>query len=156
MADEQEIQIRVRYQETDAMGVLHHANYFTYFEIGRTELLRHNGASYRELENSGLLMVVVRISCRYHRPARYDDLLTLRTKLVRVTAGKIEHSYELLRGNERIAVAESTLACVDRNGMLQRVPRWLRERRPPHSEAELMGSGHATPAAESPAGHPGS
>lgn len=161
MVDEQEIQIRVRYQETDAMGVLHHANYFTYFEIGRTELLRYNGASYRDLENSGLLMVVVRISCRYHRPARYDDVLTLRTKLVRVTAGKIEHSYELHRGNERIAVAESTMACVDRNGMLQRVPRWLRERRSPTEESGLVGdsglvgSGRAPPPTDASANHPG-
>src|SRR5690606_715552 len=83
MARTHEIEIRVRYQETDAMGVLHHANYFTYFEMGRTELLRAQGYDYRSLEENGLLMVVVAISCRYRRPARYDDLLTLRTKLQR-------------------------------------------------------------------------
>ncbi len=135
MSDQLEIEIRVRYQETDAMGVLHHANYLTYYEIGRTELLRSQGLSYRELEASGLFMVVVRISSRYYRPARYDDQLLLRTRLTRVTAGKIEHEYELFRDGERIAVGESTLACVDRNGILQRVPGWLRDRNPAPSEA---------------------
>ncbi|HEY5312022.1 MAG TPA: thioesterase family protein, partial [Pirellulales bacterium] len=65
MFREHEIQIRVRYQETDAMGVLHHSNYFTYFEIGRTELLRANGRDYRDVEAEGIFMVVVRIDCRY-------------------------------------------------------------------------------------------
>lgn len=121
-----EIQIRVRYQETDAMGVLHHANYFTYFEIGRTELLRSNGRDYRSVEAEGTFMVVVKIDCRYLRPARYDDLLTLRTTTTRVTAAKIEHAYELFRGDELLAEAHSTLACVDRHGTVQRVPDWLR------------------------------
>src|SRR5277367_707018 len=97
---EQDIQIRVRYQETDAMGVLHHANFFTYFEMGRTELLRANGRDYRDVEAEGTFMVVVRIGCRYLRPARYDDVLTLRTTVTRVTAAKIEHEYQLLRGDE--------------------------------------------------------
>jgi len=91
MLREHEVEIRVRYQETDAMGILHHANYLTYFEIGRTELLRVNGVNYRELESTGVFMVVVRLSCRYHKPARYDDLLRLKTRTARVTAAKIEH-----------------------------------------------------------------
>jgi acyl-CoA thioester hydrolase len=126
MFREHEIQIRVRYQETDAMGVLHHANYFTYFEIGRTELLRANGRDYRDVEAEGIFMVVVRIDCRYLRPARYDDVLTLRTTTTRITAVKIEHAYQLLRGDELLAEAHSTLACVDRTGTVQRVPEWLR------------------------------
>jgi acyl-CoA thioester hydrolase len=126
MFNEHEIQIRVRYQETDAMGVLHHANYFTYFEIGRTELLRANGRDYRDVEAEGTFMVVVRIDCKYMRPARYDDLLTLRTTTTRVTAAKIEHAYQLFRGDELLAEAHSTLACVDRSGCVQRVPEWLR------------------------------
>ena len=121
-----EIQIRVRYQETDAMGVLHHANFFTYFEMGRTELLRANGRDYRDVEADGTFMVVVRIGCRYLRPARYDDVLTLRTTTKRVTAAKIEHEYQLLRGDELLAEGHSTLACVDRRGAVQRVPEWLR------------------------------
>lgn len=121
-----DLEIRVRYQETDAMGILHHANYFTYFEMGRTELLRANGHDYRSVEESGTFMVVVKIGCRYMRPARYDDLLTLRTTTTRVTAAKIEHEYQLLRGQQLLAEGHSTLACVDREGTVQRVPEWLR------------------------------
>lgn len=125
MLRENEIEIRVRYQETDAMGVLHHANYFTFFEMGRTELLRANGRDYRAVEEGGIYMVVVRISCRYLKPARYDDVLRLKTKTTRVSAAKIEHEYQLLRGDDLIAQAQSTLACVDRTGAVQRVPEWL-------------------------------
>jgi acyl-CoA thioester hydrolase len=126
MQREMDLEIRVRYQETDAMGVLHHANYFTYFEMGRTELLRIHGKSYRELEDEGTLMVIVKIGCNYKRPARYDDVLRLRTKTERVTAAKIEHTYELWRGAELLAEGYSTLACVDRSGRVQRTPEWLR------------------------------
>ena len=126
MIDEHEIEIRVRYQETDAMGVLHHANYFTYFEMGRTELLRANGHDYRRVEEDGIFMVIVDVGCRYRRPARYDDVLRLKTRLKRATAAKIEHDYELYRGGELLAEGRSVLACVDREGRLQRVPDWLR------------------------------
>ena len=126
MLAEQDLEIRVRYQETDAMGVLHHANYLTYFEMGRTELLRGTGCDYRRIEESGIFMVIVEIGCRYRRPARYDDVLRLRTMLKRVTAAKIQHEYQLFRGDELLADAHSTLACVDRQGQLQRVPDWLR------------------------------
>ncbi len=123
---EHEIPVRVRYQETDAMGVLHHANYFTYFEMGRTELLRANGRDYRQVEEDGLFMVVVKIGCTYKRPARYDDVLLLKTRTARVSAAKIEHVYEIYRGEELLAEGHSTLACVDREGRVQRVPEWLR------------------------------
>jgi acyl-CoA thioester hydrolase len=126
MFREHTVELRVRYQETDAMGVLHHANYLTYFEVGRTELLRACGVRYRELEEQGLLMVVVRIACHYRLPARYDDLLELRTATKRVTVAKIEHVYELSRDGLLLATGESTLACVDRQGRVQRVPEWLR------------------------------
>jgi acyl-CoA thioester hydrolase len=126
MADSHEIEIRVRYQETDAMGVLHHANYFTYFEMGRTELLRASGHDYRQIEAGGIFMVIVEVSCRYRRPARYDDVLRLCTTLKRVTPAKIEHEYQLFRGDELLTEAHSRLACVDREGRLQRVPDWMR------------------------------
>ena len=130
MIREHDLEIRVRYQETDAMGVLHHANYFTYFEMGRTELLRANGKAYRDLEAEGLFMVIVKIGWSYRRPARYDDVLRLNTRKVRVTAAKIEHEYQLYRGEELLCEGHSTLACVDRDGRVQRVPEWL------HVEAE--------------------
>jgi acyl-CoA thioester hydrolase len=122
MLREHEITFRVRYQETDPMGFLHHACYFTYFEIGRTELLRASGGNYRQMEAEGLMVVVVRAECRFHRPARYDDVLRLRTTVVRVTPAKIEHEYRLFRQDELLAVGNVTLAVIDREGRVQRVP----------------------------------
>lgn len=122
MLNEHEIQIRVRYAETDAMGFLHHGNYLTYFEIGRTELFRAQGGDYRAMEAGGLFFVVVRIECRYRSPAHYDDLLTLKTKISRLTPAKLEHDYELLRDGQVLATAHSVLACVNRAGEVQRIP----------------------------------
>lgn len=121
-----EIQIRVRYAETDQMGFLHHANYLVYFEMGRVELLRSHGLSYADIEAQGHLLVIVRAQVRYHRPARYDELLTLRTHVLRATGARIDHRYELLRDAELIAEGETTIACVDRAGRLQRIPEMLR------------------------------
>lgn len=114
--------IRVRYAETDRMGLLHHANYLVYFEQGRVELLRQRGLTYKDLEDKGFLLVLTKIEVRYRRPAFFDDLLTLRTTVVRTTAVKIEHEYQLLRGEELLAEGATTLGCVDRNGQVQRLP----------------------------------
>ena len=124
-----EITIRVRYAETDRMGLLHHANYFVYFEMGRTELLRHKGISYRQVEDEGYFLVIVDLGCKYKKPAYYDDLLTLRTTVTRTTAVRIEHRYEVLRDGVLLADGTSTLACIDREGKLQAMPEWLRERK---------------------------
>ncbi len=126
MMQQHEIELRVRYKECDPMGILHHGNYFTYFEIGRTELLRAAGGNYRQMEEDGLLIVVVKAECRYRRPARYDDLLRLRTTITRVTQAKIEHEYELFRDEECLAVGHITLAVLDRSGRVQPVPAWMR------------------------------
>jgi acyl-CoA thioester hydrolase len=126
-----EITIRVRYAETDRMGLLHHANYLVYFEQGRTELLRARGLSYRDLEDQGYLLVLTRIQVRYRSPARYDDLLTLRTTVVRTTSVKIEHRYELLRDGVLLAEGQSTLGCVDRQGRVQMLPTLLTEENQP-------------------------
>jgi acyl-CoA thioester hydrolase len=125
MLREHEIELRVRYQETDPMGFLHHAQYFAYFELGRTELLRASGGNYRHMEEQGMLVVVVRAECRFHRPARYDDLVRLRTTIVRVTQAKIEHKYRLFRQDELLAVGNVTLAVIDRDGKVQRVPEYF-------------------------------
>jgi acyl-CoA thioester hydrolase len=121
-----EITIRVRYAETDRMGLLHHANYLVYFEQGRTELLRARGLAYRDLEDQGFLLVLARVQVRYRSPARYDDLLTLRTTVARTTLVKIEHRYELFRDGLLLAEGETTLACVDRDGRVQALPEILR------------------------------
>jgi acyl-CoA thioester hydrolase len=121
-----EITIRVRYAETDRMGLLHHANYLVYFEQGRTELLRSRGLSYRDLEDQGYLLVLTRAQVRYRSPARYDDLLTLRTTLTRTTLVKLEHHYELFRDGALLAEGETTLGCVNRQGKVQPLPEFLR------------------------------
>ncbi len=117
-----EINIRVRYAETDRMGLLHHANYLTYFEQGRIEMLRSRGMTYKDLEDQGYLLVLTKVQVRYKNPARFDDHLTLRTAVVRTTNVKIEHSYELYRDDVLLAEGETTLACIDRNGRAQQMP----------------------------------
>lgn len=130
MLTEHEIEIRVRYCETDAMGFLHHGNHVNFYEMGRTELLRAQGGNYREIEESGLFLVVVKLVCNYHSPARYDDLLRVVTRVEKVSAAKIEHSYRMFRGDTLIASATSILACVDREGHVQRIPESLGDRTP--------------------------
>src|SRR5207245_9107795 len=92
-----EVSIRVRYAETDRMGLLHHANYLVYFEQARTELLRARGLSYRDLEDQGYLLVLTKVEVRYRSPAYYDDLLTVRTTVARTTAVRIDHRYDVFR-----------------------------------------------------------
>src|SRR5262245_12998271 len=103
-----EITVRVRYAETDRMGLLHHANYLVYFEQGRVELLRSNGYSYKDLEDQGYLLVLTKLEVRYHRPARYDELLTLRTSVVRTTMVRIDHRYELFHEGQLLTEGSST------------------------------------------------
>lgn len=129
MDDTHEMTIRVRYAETDRMGLLHHANFFIYFEMGRTELLRARGLSYRELEDSGALLVVIDLGCKYKKPAYYDDVLTLRTIVERITHVKIVHRYELRREGVLLAEGHSSLACVDREGKPQALPAIVRGKR---------------------------
>lgn len=117
-----QIQIRVRYDETDPMGVVHHSNYLTYCEMGRTEMLRAAGGRYREVEAAGLFVVVVRADVRYRQPARYDDLITVTTEVTKVTAAKILHHYTITRDEAVLVEADITLAVIDREGRLQRVP----------------------------------
>jgi acyl-CoA thioester hydrolase len=126
MVMSQDVTVRVRYAETDRMGLLHHANYFVYFEIARTELLRQRGISYREIEDGGHFLVIVDIDCKFKRPAHYDDLLTVRTTVERVTHVKIVHRYEVFRDGLLLAIGHSTLACVDREGKPQALPEMFR------------------------------
>lgn len=120
-----EVPIRVRYSETDAMGLLHHANYIVFFEIGRTELFRAHGGDYRAMEERGYFLVVVSVECKYKRPARYDDQLTLRVRLSQWTGAKLIHEYEVLRGTDLIATGKTVLACVNKQGEVQRMSREL-------------------------------
>jgi acyl-CoA thioester hydrolase len=116
------IEVRVRYNECDPMGFVHHSNYLTYMEMGRTEMLRASGGRYREMEEAGQFVVVVRADVRYRSPARYDDVLVVTTQVTKVTAAKIVHQYTIQRDEATLVEAEITLAVIDRNGKLQAVP----------------------------------
>jgi acyl-CoA thioester hydrolase len=126
MLTSHEIEIRVRYQETDAQGRVHHANYLTWFELGRVELMRAAGQSYRDLDAAGVFLVIAKAELKYHRGAVFDDLLTLRISTLRAQGARIDHRYEIFRGSELIAEGATTLACVDRSGRIARLPEWLR------------------------------
>jgi acyl-CoA thioester hydrolase len=88
--------VRVRYKETDQMGIAHHANYLPWFEIGRTDLCRLLGTSYRAIEEQGLLLVVTEVGCRYRTPFRYDDEVVIRTTVDAASSRGIRFRYELL------------------------------------------------------------
>jgi acyl-CoA thioester hydrolase len=126
MLTQHEIEIRVRYQETDGQGRVHHANYLTWFELGRVELLRAAGYSYRDLEEAGIFLVVAQAAIQYHLPALFDDVLRLRTTTVRAAGARIEHRYDVFRGGELLAKGSTTVACIDRSGRVARLPEWLR------------------------------
>jgi len=122
MLTQHDTEIRVRYQETDGQRRLHHANYFTYFEIGRTELLRAAGFNYREIEEQGWMLVVSEITCQYYLPANYDDVLRLRTTTIESRGARIVHRYEVFRGQQLLAEGRSTLACIGHDGRVRRLP----------------------------------
>lgn len=102
-----EARIRVRYAETDQMGVVYHANHFIWFEVGRVELLRQLGFSYRDMEASdGCFIAVVDARCRYKAPAHYDDEIIVRTHIKNIRNSLIHFGYELLRANDGLLLAE--------------------------------------------------
>jgi acyl-CoA thioester hydrolase len=114
---------RAHYHETDGQGRVHHANYLNYFERGRVELMRSAGASYREFESTGLLLVVSEMHIRYHAPAAFDDWLTLKTEVISAKGARIIHRYEVRREDGMLLVdGQSTIACVDREGRVRRLP----------------------------------
>ena len=118
-----ELKLRPRYAECDPMGVVHHSVYPVWFEMGRTEMLRGDGGSYRDLETAGVFLVVADLSIRFRRPARYDDDLLLRTHLLEGGRARIRHGYELHGPDGSIlATATTTIACVDSAGNLKPIP----------------------------------
>ncbi|MFB3893436.1 MAG: acyl-CoA thioesterase [Phycisphaerae bacterium] len=123
-----DIEIRVRYCEVDQMGALHHSRYWVYFEMGRTELLRSQGIAYADLEKAGTFFVVAKCAAKFMAAARYDDVLVLTTRITRMGAARIDHTYELKRkaDGQLLATAETTLACVDRQGKIIAIPDFVR------------------------------
>lgn len=120
-----QLDIRVTYQETDGQRRVHHANYLSYFERGRVEMLRAAGVSYLQLEESGLLLVVAEMNVRYLSAAQFDDLLTLTTRVTQVRKVRIGHHYELHRGHELIVEADSVVACVNEYGRPAKLPDYV-------------------------------
>jgi len=107
-------QFRVRYSETDQMRVVYHGNYAQYFEVGRVEWLRNKGVSYKWMEENGIMLPVVSLTMNYKKPARYDELLTLKTILKKQTTVKIEFDYELYNeADELLTTGNSILVFVD-------------------------------------------
>ena len=107
-------QFRVRYSETDQMRVVYHGNYAQYFEVGRVEWLRNKGISYKWMEENGIMLPVVSLTMNYKKPARYDELLTLKTSLKNKTSVKIEFDYELYNeAGELLTTGNSILVFVD-------------------------------------------
>jgi acyl-CoA thioester hydrolase len=140
-----ETQVRVRYGEVDRMGVVYHANYLVFFEQGRTEFLRSLGGTYRRLEEEGTLLVVVETGVKHHKPARYDDLLTVRTRLAMLKSVRMRFDYEVLLGNVLLASGFTVLAATDAGGRLRRLPDVFRARIQPILHAPNGKNG--TPAA---------
>jgi len=116
--NEHKVAVRVRYGETDQMGVVYHGSYVPYFEIGRVEWLRNKGVSYKALEESGIALPIVSMHLNYKKPARYDDLLTIHTKLRKYSGVKIEFDCEIRNENEELlTTAHFILVFVDtKNG----------------------------------------
>ena len=125
----QTINIRVRYAETDKMGVVYHANYFVWFEIGRCELLRAVGGNYREMEASGIGLPVIEAHCEYKSPARYDDELVVTTVGALVSPARVAFEYEITRPADATlnAIGRTVHAAIDTNGRPCRLPDYIRE-----------------------------
>ena len=112
---EYQFSVRVRYAETDQMGVVYHGNYAQYFEMGRVEWLRNMGLSYKWMEENGIMLPVVSLTINYKKPARYDDLLTVKTVFNRQSSVKIEFDYEIYNEQqELLTTGYSMLVFVDK------------------------------------------
>ncbi|PYR75946.1 MAG: hypothetical protein DMF87_19240 [Acidobacteria bacterium] len=119
--------VRVRYAETDRMGVVYYANYFVWFEVGRTDWLRDTGHSYRAMEEEGIQLPVIEAHCEYRRAAKYDDDLEILTRATLLTPVRIRFDYEIVRGDETLVVGHTVHAALDRNGRPCRLPARVRE-----------------------------
>ena len=138
MADFSETTVRVRYAETDQMGLVYHSNYFIYFEVGRVEYMRDQGVAYKEMEEQDdSFIVVAEAQCRYLRPARYDDLLRIRTRVSESRRRTIRFAYELLNAAtaELLATGETVHVICDRQGKPKALPEKYRKYFPLSAES---------------------
>jgi acyl-CoA thioester hydrolase len=120
--------IRVRYAETDRMGVVYYANYLVWFEVGRTDWLRQTGESYRDMERThGVTLPVIEAHCEYRQPARYDDELEIRTRATLLSPVRIRFDYEVVRGDDVLAAGHTVHAALDTEGKPRRLPTHVRQ-----------------------------
>ncbi len=122
------VKVTVRYAETDMMGIVYHANYLPWFEVGRTTLLKEIGVPYRQLEEEGFRLPVLEVSAKYLRPAVYDDTVEILTILREKPLLRIRLDYEVRRGDELLATGSTVHAFVDRSGRPVRPPAWASEK----------------------------
>ena len=120
-------QVQVRYAETDMMGIVYHANYLTWLEIGRTELLRDEGLPYKDIEAMGLLLPVLEVEIKYRRPAKYDDEVSIITRMRDSPYVKIRLEYEIRRGETLLATARTSHAFIDRAGQPVKAPKFFHD-----------------------------
>ena len=118
----------MRYAETDKMGVVYYANYFVWFEVGRTDLLRESGWDYREMEKEGYALPVIEAHCTYREPAKYDDVLDVRTTGMLLSPVRVQFTYEIVRAADAAMLATGTTihATLDRAGRPCRLPERVR------------------------------
>ena len=116
--------IRVRYAETDQMGIVYYANYFVWFEVGRTDLLRQAGWSYREMETEGFSLPVIEAHCEYRQPAKYDDEIEVKTTGTLVSPVRVRFDYDVttVASATRLVTGHTIHATLDRNGRPCRLP----------------------------------
>jgi acyl-CoA thioester hydrolase len=124
-----EAALRVRYAETDAMGIVHHASYLIWFEVGRSEYFRQIGVSYEEVERRGYLFPLSEAYARYSAPARYGDAVWVRTKIAEARSRSLTFAYEVILQptGATLVTGWTKHLCVDRQGQVQRIPEFLRE-----------------------------
>ena len=125
---ESRTQITVRYAETDMMGIVYHGNYLPWFEVGRTTLLKECGLPYKELEARGYHLPVIELGVKYVRPALYDDVITIITKLHEKPSLRIRLEYEVRRGEELLVTGFTTHAFINKEGQPVRPPAYLVEK----------------------------
>jgi acyl-CoA thioester hydrolase len=115
-------ELRVRYAETDMMGIVYHANYLAWFEVGRTELLRGHGIPYRELEDAGYRLPVLEVQARYHRPALYDDIVTVISRMAELPTVRLRIDYEIHARGHKLVTGHTLHAFINRTGEPVRPP----------------------------------
>lgn len=123
-----DVEFRVRYAETDQMGVVYHTNYLVWCEVGRTDFIRQRGMSYADIERAGIGLAVTELSARFHAAARYDDMVRVRTTLADVRSRGITFDYLITNAatGDRLVTARTALVSIDRSGRLVALPNEIR------------------------------